>query len=528
MSFTRLFAALLLGPTLFSQVPDGRLIYTFTSGFSPGSAMLALPDVNADGFGEILTGDRSAGTITVFSGRDGMPLFTTAPRGEGFGQSATLIPDANGDGIEDLAIGAPARAGSGGAVYIVDPRSGAILSTIVPANGAAQFGHWMQSVQDFDGDQRRDFVVTDPGWVAAGSARGAVYIYSSRLLVPVLFILGDGGRFGHRTVSMGDRDGDGREDLVISAPDLNRVRVYSTRTAQVLLALSAPRPNGIQASLFGESVSTGDLTGDGVLDVVASFSQRSGSSCGDAGCAAFSGDMGLGLWTLNARICGATEHYKSEVIPDQDGDGHADVLVGFPWASSGNRVSCYSGATGGSLIFRLSEPPRTSGFGGTLAMGLDYDHDGWAEILIGSEYGASTSAAFFSVRPRSLAADRQDLSYGALTQQRLTLSAGAQHAGKLYWMLGTVSGISPGLPFSVGTLPLNPDAYFLMAYQYPNISPFLNFRFTLDAAGRAESFWQPLPGYPEVVGLRFDHAYAVIGPMGVEFVSNSVPLTITP
>ena len=85
-----------------------------------------MPDVVASAPG--------AGKAYVYSGKDGHPLVTFSAEkvGEGFGQHVSSVGDVNGDGDDDLVVGAWQDAGaavSGGRAYLYSGKDGALLKT---------------------------------------------------------------------------------------------------------------------------------------------------------------------------------------------------------------------------------------------------------------------------------------------------------------------------------------------------------------------------------------------------------------
>jgi len=78
-------------------------------------------------------------------------------------------------------------------------------------------------------------------------------------------------------------------------------------------------------------------------------------------------------------------------MPDADGDGFGDVVIGAPEASPGNspnnagRVLIYSGATGAFLHTLSSPTERTNGQFGYYVSGLeDVDGDTFGDVIVGS------------------------------------------------------------------------------------------------------------------------------------------------
>ena len=127
--------------------------------------------------------------------------------------------------------------------------------------------------------------------------------------------------------------------------------------------------------------------------------------------------------------------------------------------------------------------------------------------------------------------DRPDLSLGAGGTLNLALDAGAHNAGRTYLMLGSLTGLSPGLVFGDYTLPLNADGYFLTTLANPNVPPLSSSLGSLDADGRAAAAFDLPPGTaPSLAGVVLGHAFAVLDTGGAQphVVSNPVPCTFVP
>jgi len=128
-----------------------------------------------------------------------------------------------------------------------------------------------------------------------------------------------------------------------------------------------------------------------------------------------------------------------------------------------------------------------------------------------------------------LGSDIDSISLASGGSANFCLEASSAHAGKLYWLLGTISGASPGLLIDGQDLPLNFDAYTLFTILNPGTPPLLNGLGTLDLAGQGSaSFVMPagISG-PNLVGTTLHHAYVVLTSKVVA-ASNAVALTITP
>lgn len=131
--------------------------------------------------------------------------------------------------------------------------------------------------------------------------------------------------------------------------------------------------------------------------------------------------------------------------------------------------------------------------------------------------------------PLSLVASATTVSAAAGGTIQLDLAAGPPQALRGYFVLGSISGTSPGIPLPGGpTLPLNWDAFTLITLQMANSPSFVNTFGTLDAVGRGTAqFWVP-PG--ALVGLEgqvsFYFAYPLLSPL--DFASGFVKVEVVP
>ncbi len=171
---------------------DGSVLHQVT-GANPfglfGSAVDGAGDVNADGVPDFIVGAPQDGAVgvqwsglaRVYSGTNGALLHSFA--GDDlfgmFGSSVSGASDVDGDGFDDVVVGAAwddSRTILGGAVRIFSGQTGARLEEFVGANHDG-VGRTVDGLGDVNGDGRPDVVAGGLPWPLA--APGVASIYSS-------------------------------------------------------------------------------------------------------------------------------------------------------------------------------------------------------------------------------------------------------------------------------------------------------------------------------------------------------------
>lgn len=158
------------------------------TGQALGGMFLSIPgDVDGDGFPDVFASDwpdRANGRVYVHSGKDGHRLFSWAGQtpGEGFGTSASNAGDVDGDGRADLIVGAwqySVEAGSGGRVYLYSGKNGGLVKTFTCRIPGDTFGFDAVGIGDVDGDGTVDLLITSAWSGIHGFHSGRVFVISS-------------------------------------------------------------------------------------------------------------------------------------------------------------------------------------------------------------------------------------------------------------------------------------------------------------------------------------------------------------
>ncbi len=178
---------------IFSGV-DGTVLYTLYGNASEefASTMTPVGDVNNDNYDDLAVGvpgddngGNNIGSLQVVSGIDGSTLYTvygTEP-GEQFGRSVSNLDDLNGDGVDEVLVGAPyfdAGATSRGYARILSGIDGAELYRFQGDAGGDQFGYAVSATGDVDNDGYGDFAIgaqyDDNTGTSSGSVRLFLYV----------------------------------------------------------------------------------------------------------------------------------------------------------------------------------------------------------------------------------------------------------------------------------------------------------------------------------------------------------------
>ncbi|HUX78908.1 MAG TPA: hypothetical protein VMW10_04065 [Alphaproteobacteria bacterium] len=367
-----------------------------------GSSVSYAGDMNADGLNDVIVGapgvNNSAGVSYVIYGQKGeyqepINLAYLNPKqgfaiqgvaqGDASGGAVNFAGDMNGDGLNDVIVGAIGVNNSAGASYVIYGRKGGYQEPINLAHlnpkqgfviqGATQRDYSSVSINyagDMNGDGLNDVIVG--AYHYNGYATGASYVIYGRkggYQKPInlahlnpkqgFVIQSAPSDFTGISVSYaGDMNGDGLNDVIIGNPFVNNTAgtsyvIYGRKGGYqkpINLAHLNPKQGfviegAIKGDYSGWSVNfAGDMNADGLNDVIVGAPGVNNSAGASYVIYGRKGkDVGsISLAHINATqgliIQGATKldysGFSVNFAGDMNGDGLNDIMIGAPWANS--------------------------------------------------------------------------------------------------------------------------------------------------------------------------------------------------
>ncbi|MEM7310636.1 MAG: integrin alpha [Planctomycetota bacterium] len=193
------------------------------------------------------------------------------------------------------------------------------------------------------------------------------------------------GAFGWSARMISDVDNDGHADLVVGAPwsddDAGRAFVLSGFDGSNLHKFFGDAfPNRLGESVTG----VGDVSGDGVEDLLVGAINRAGLTSFAGYARLYSGDDGVELREHQGGGPGDSFGYAVTGVGDLDQDGTPDYAISATeiWLGGNGTVRVYSGASGAEIL-GIEGLGSLDQFGYAVDSAGDFDLDGTPDLIVG-------------------------------------------------------------------------------------------------------------------------------------------------
>lgn len=423
------------GPGNLSQAA-GWTYQGETEDINAGYAVAPAGDVNGDGYADILigvpyydvTGKANVGVVYMFPGSPTGPLLINVWWATGdqadtyFGKTLDTAGDVNGDGYDDIIVGAPDYASPytqegkvfvwlGGPWGLGTPSDPAGADWTAESDWAYSFfGTSVASAGDVNGDGYGDIAVGMPfTYHGSNYEEGYVYVWhggpgglgSNGTLANADWYSAGGAQFlhlGEKVAMAGDVNKDGYSDLIASgmATDYSLVRAWYG-------SASGLRNDGLYdwqlaetTNQFGYSIHTaGDVNGDGYSEIIVgapAFDSLRGIAfvyCGSAS------GLGAACWYDTGSHTGAYFGAAVGGGGDLNGDGYSEVVVGSPLFTNPpqdweGQARVYYGGPSGLVTFSGGDWVVEGDFtyaalGFAVATVGDVNGDAYCDLLLGAQ-----------------------------------------------------------------------------------------------------------------------------------------------
>lgn len=463
---------------------------TFGSGAGDlfGHRISPAGDVNQDGVLDVLVGAwraspgglTRAGAAYVYSGADSSLLleWNGANTKDALGKSVCAVGDINGDGFDDILLGAPGADPFGvenaGTAWLCSGADGSLLHKWNGETAFGALGSEVSGIKDLNGDGRPDVLIS-----ASGLGEVSAYATNHGNMLrqwsgPVRH------GFGVSIDAIRDLDGDGLDEVLIGA---NRFGGSSPRGAAYLYSggtgsLIMDWKGMNQGDGFGISVSrAGDLDGDGLDDIIigAPLASENGRS-GSGSAYAFSGLDGELLFQWDGLAAGDAFGHSVSNAGDVNGDGQPDVIVGAYLVDKGSLLdvgmfTIFNGRDGSDLLHRRGQKEGAN-FGNSVSAVGDINQDGRDDVMVGIfhlNFGGmpeTGSTVVLGFNPY-IKVNTQSISVSAGGELRFRFNFPLAAAGFRYKVLLSATGIGPTM-YGVN-IPLSLDDALLDSFDgiYP-------------------------------------------------------------
>ncbi|MBP9211284.1 MAG: FG-GAP repeat protein [Bacteroidetes bacterium] len=318
---------------------------------------------------------------------------------DSFGNSVSSAGDVNGDGFDDIIVGAYGYTSPNfnkGRAYIYFGGPDMDNKADVTLDGEAAlhyFGFSVSAAGDVNGDGYADVIVGAYGHSVYAGLANIFYGGATMDNIADKTLLGEAANnyFGQSVSTAGDVNGDGFSDVIVGAygntSSTGRAYIYYGGS-NMNTAADVTMSGQAAFDQFGVSVSTaGDVNGDGYSDVIVGAFGNS-SNAGRT-YIYYGGAVMNNVADVTMSGEGANQYFgvSTSTAGDVNGDGYADVIIGaYSYGSSVGRAYLYFGGATMDNIVDVTMTGEASGvwFGVSVSTAGDLNGDGYSDVVVGA------------------------------------------------------------------------------------------------------------------------------------------------
>ncbi|MEW5989124.1 MAG: integrin alpha [Chloroflexota bacterium] len=391
-----------------------------------GGSVATAGDVNGDGYDDVIVGAFQYDSPQLDEGRAYLYFGSAGGLSQSanwisesnqsnaaFGISVSSAGDVNGDGYDDAIVGADDY-GNGGRVFVVHgSATGLSLTpdwTAVGDQAYAFFGSSVAAAGDVNGDGYDDVIIGAPWYNHGQDNEGRAYVFhgsASGLSTSANWLAESNqplAQFGSSVATAGDVNGDGYDDIIVGAyyydngqDNEGRAFVYHGSAAGLSLSANWTAESDQNHAYFGRSATTaGDVNNDGYGDVVVGADAYDISVADEGRVYVYYGST-VGLptspnWIAEGDQANASFGWSVATAGDVNGDGYDDVIIGSHVYNNDldneGRVFVYYGSVAGLSVspdWTAESDQADALFGRSATTAGDVNGDGYDDVIVGAD-----------------------------------------------------------------------------------------------------------------------------------------------
>lgn len=372
-------------------------------------------DLNGDGIDDVIAGapthdpTMNLGLVFVYYGTlDGLDtpsatILYTEDEYYAYGESVSGAGDVNGDGYDDIIVGAYSYFATGKAFVYYGSATGISQSSKTELSyTSGSFGHRVAGVGDLNGDGFADVAVNVPQYTEDEAIRGAVMVYFGSAAgigtTPKIYVGQEDPYSFSRISGAGDVNGDHYDDLMIADFEPGgteaKVMVYHGSATGPGDTPAVTLASGISGAVIDAIAKGGDVNGDGFGDILIEAKVSGG------GKALVYYGSSTGLSAVNRTVISKNNVGFASALGaagDVNGDGYGDVVIGnggyilpggqFPSGAAYVYLGSPAGISTTEVIAITDSAPDWL-MGHTVSGAGDVNGDGYSDVLVGVKHYA--------------------------------------------------------------------------------------------------------------------------------------------